>query len=71
MKPEDARLLAILVHQKVLPEPLARAAMQSGDPRRWLIEQGHATAEGWNRWVASAGGTRPVLTRYDVGELLG
>lgn len=71
MKAEDARLLAILVHQKVLPEPLARAAMQSGDPRRWLIEQGHATAEGWNRWVATAGGTRPVLTRYDVGELLG
>lgn len=71
MKAEDARLLAILVHQKVLPEPLARAALQSGDPRRFLLEHGHATLEGWNRWVASAGGTRPVLSRYDVGELVG
>ena len=67
----DLRLLAMLVHQRKLDESTARAAMQSGDPRRWLIEHGKCTAPQWQEWLATEGGTRPVLARYEVKELLG
>ena len=67
----DLRLLAMLVHQRKLDESVARAAMQSGDPRRWLIEHGKCSALQWQQWLATEGGTRPVLARYEVQELLG
>jgi len=65
------KLLALLVHRGLVPAEAARAALASGDPAAFLIERGVCTSAQWAAWQRSEGGTRPVLTRYDVGELLG
>jgi len=69
--PDQTRLLALLVHRGFLTREHAQGAMASGDPKRWLVAQGHATAEQWEEWVATDAGARPELSRYELGELLG
>lgn len=70
MNPE-AKLLAMLVHRGVVPAEVARAAISSPSPRRFLIEHRVCTEAQWQHWQRTDGGTRPVLTRYDVGEVIG
>jgi serine/threonine protein kinase len=65
------KLLAVLVHRGLVPPELARDALASGDPGALLVARGACTAAQWQQWQRSEGGTRPVLTRYDVRELLG
>ena len=67
----DAKLLAMLVHRGLLAAEAARAALASGAPRRFLVQNGVCTEEQWEAWQRTSGGTRPVLTRYEVGEPLG
>src|SRR5262245_31199997 len=67
----DVQLLVTLVHRRLLDEATARAAMQSGDVRRWLVDHGHCTAAQWDEWQRTAAGTRPVLARYELRDLLG
>jgi serine/threonine protein kinase len=65
------KLLALLVHRGLVPAALARDALASGAPGRFLVERGACTARQWAEWERNEAGTRPVLTRYEVGELLG
>ena len=67
----DPRLMALLVHRGLLPVDVVQRAMASGDPRTYLVEHGHATAAELDDWVATDAGTRPVLSRYELGDLLG
>lgn len=67
----DMRLLALLVHQGLVAEAAARDAAASGDPRAHLQQRGLVTAEQWSQWLQSEAGTRPVLSRYELRELLG
>lgn len=67
----DTKLLAILVHKGLLAPDLARRALASGATGAFLVQQGACTAAQWADWQRSEGGTRPVLSRYEVGELLG
>ncbi|MCC7064403.1 MAG: serine/threonine protein kinase [Planctomycetes bacterium] len=67
----DMKLLAILVHRGLVPAELAREAMLSGAAGSFLVKRGHCTAQQWEQWSRNEGGTRPVLSRYEVGELLG
>ena len=67
----ELQLLAMLVHRGLVDAAAARAAMQSGDVRGWLVANGKCTAAQWAQWVATAAGTRPQLSRYEVGELIG
>ncbi len=67
----DLQLLVMLVHRGLVDEATARAAMQSGDPRRWLVTHGTCSEQQWAEWCATAGGTRPQLRRYELRELLG
>jgi serine/threonine protein kinase len=68
---DDARLLAMLVHRGLVAEETARAAFLSGDPVRWLCEHGGVSRAQLDEWRASDGGTRPKLSRYELGALLG
>ncbi len=63
--------LAVLVHRGLVSADAARAALQSGDPGPWLVRAGVCSAAQWDEWQRTAGGTRPVLSRYEVGDLLG
>jgi serine/threonine-protein kinase len=45
--------------------------MQSGDVRRWLVQHGACTEAQWLEWRQTAAGTRPHLSRYELGDLLG
>ncbi|MFK7742632.1 MAG: serine/threonine-protein kinase [Planctomycetota bacterium] len=65
------QLLALLVHQGTLSPDAARGALQSGDPERFLIDQGVCSPAQWQDWLASEGGTRPQLSRYELGERIG
>lgn len=65
------QILAVLVHRGLVPPDAARAALQSGDAGAFLVQRGVCTAAQWEEWGRTAGGTRPVLTRYDVREVLG
>lgn len=65
------KLLAVLVHKGVVPAGLAREALESGAPGAFLVKRGVCTAAQWEQWQRTEGGTRPVLTRYDVRDLLG
>lgn len=67
----DTKLLAILVHKGLLAPDLARRALASGATGSFLVQHGACTAAQWADWQRSEGGTRPVLSRYEVGELLG
>ena len=68
---DDIKLLALLVHRGLVSPADARAALASGDPSAHLAAAGVCTAEQWRQWRLTEAGTRPVLTRYDVRELLG
>jgi serine/threonine-protein kinase len=61
----------MLVHRGIVPADVARRAIASAAPRRFLIEHGICSEAQWQQWQRTDGGTRPVLTRYDVGEELG
>ena len=65
------KLLAVLVHRGLVSGAVAHQALQSGAPGSVLVQRGVCTAEQWQQWQRSEGGTRPVLSRYDVQELLG
>ncbi len=65
------KLLAVLVHRGLVPPDVAREALQSGAPGALLVRRGVCTAAQWEQWLRTEGGTRPVLTRYEVGALLG
>ena len=68
---QPAKLLALLVHQRRLTADQARDALASGDARAFLIRAGACTAPQWDEWQRTAAGTRPVLSRYELGELIG
>lgn len=70
MTPE-AKLLALLVHRGAVPADVARAALASGAPRRFLIQHGVCSEAQWQHWQRTDGGTRPVLSRYDIEAELG
>jgi eukaryotic-like serine/threonine-protein kinase len=59
------------VHQGLLSPDVVRGAMAAANPVEHLIAHGHVTAEQWDDWVATDGGVRPQLTRYELGDLLG
>lgn len=65
------KLLAVLVHRGTIAADVARAAAVSGAPGRFLVQRGVCTTEQWEHWVRTEGGVRPVLSRYEVGELIG
>src|SRR5688572_6608114 len=65
------KLLAVLVHKGLVSAELARKAVASGDPGSFLVRVGHCTAAQWQQWQRTEGGSRPVLTRYELGDLLG
>jgi len=67
----DLKLLALLVHRGLLTPDVVRAAMASPSPVRWLVQHGHCTQAQWQQWERSDAGTRPELSRYEVGDLLG
>ncbi len=65
------KLLALLVHRGAVPASVAHEALASGDPGPFLVDRGVCDAATWTQWLASEGGTRPQLTRYELGELIG
>ena len=67
----DPRFLALLVHRGLLEIEAMRAAVASGNPKEFLVQQGHVTPEQWDEWLRSEAGLRPSLTRYQLGDLLG
>ena len=70
MSPE-AKLLAMLVHRGLVSPDAARQALASGAPRRFLVQHGVCTEAQWQQWQRTEAGTRPVLTRYELGDALG
>jgi serine/threonine protein kinase len=68
---DPVKLLALLVHQGVVTPDQARKALAAGSPAKGLVAQGVCTEEQWRQWERTEGGTRPVLTRYEVKDLLG
>ena len=65
------KLLAVLVHQGVVSADVAHDALRSGDPGSFLVAAGICSEAEWRRWRETEGGTRPRLTRYALGELIG
>ena len=65
------KLLALLVHRGEVPPDVARDAMGSGDPGSFLVKKGVCSEAQWRDWLRTEGGTRPQLTRYELGELIG
>jgi serine/threonine-protein kinase len=64
-------MLAMLVHRGLVAPAIAHAALQSGAPGVWLVKHGHCTQQQWEEWGRTEAGTKPVLRRYEVLELLG
>lgn len=67
----ETKLLAMLVHRGVVPADVAHAALTSGDPGCFLAQEGICSADQWQEWRQTEGGTRPRLTRYELGALIG
>jgi serine/threonine-protein kinase len=65
------QLLAVLVHRGLIAPEIARAALAAGDVGAFLVAGAHCTAAQWQRWQRTVGGSRPELSRYELGELLG
>ncbi len=61
----------MLVHRGVVPPDVAHQALASGDPGSFLVDRGTCDAAQWKAWLQSEGGTRPQLTRYELGALIG
>jgi len=68
---QDLKLLALLVHRGLCPADAAKQALQSGDPGRWLVQHGVCNKAQWEEWKATEGGSRPKLSRYELGDMLG
>ena len=68
---DDKKLLAMLVHRGLLDQVQAKAAWASSDPGQQLIAAGACTAAQWEQWRRTDAGTRPELSRYEIGDLLG
>lgn len=67
----STKLLALLVHRRVVPPGVAQEAIASGDPGSFLVRAGVCSEAQWQDWLATEGGTRPRLSRYELGELIG
>jgi len=67
----ETKLLAMLVHRRLLGADVAHAAIASGAPGRFLVQHGVCSAEQWQHWMRTEGGVRPVLSRYEIGDALG
>ncbi|MGC6486964.1 MAG: serine/threonine-protein kinase [Planctomycetota bacterium] len=67
----STKLLALLVHRRVVPPGVAQEAITSGDPGSFLVRAGVCSEAQWQDWLATEGGTRPRLSRYELGELIG
>ena len=67
----ETKLLAMLVHRRTIGAEVARDAIASGAPGRFLVQHGVCTAEQWEQWLRTDGGARPVLSRYELGDALG
>ncbi|MEC8251898.1 MAG: serine/threonine-protein kinase [Planctomycetota bacterium] len=65
------KLLALLVHRGDLAPEVAHGALSSGDPGSYLAQRGVCTEAEWQQWLQTEGGTRPQLTRYELGALIG
>ncbi|MCA8975144.1 MAG: serine/threonine protein kinase [Planctomycetes bacterium] len=65
------KLLAVLVHRGLISAGVAQQALASGDVEAHLIACGACSLEEWQRWQRTDGDTRPELSRYELGELLG
>jgi serine/threonine protein kinase len=65
------KLLALLVHRGDVTPDMARDAMVSGNPVSFLVEKGVCSEAQWQGWLRTEAGTRPNLTRYELGELIG
>jgi serine/threonine-protein kinase len=65
------RLFAMLVHRGLLAPDLAREALAARDPAEHLIASGRVGRAQWDEWLATEAGSRPVLTRYELGGVLG
>ncbi len=65
---QDTRILALLVHRGLLDADIVRTALANKDPGAFLIESGAISAEQWREWRETEAGTRPKLTRYELGE---
>ena len=65
------KLLAVLVHRGLVSADMAKKALESGAAGMFLVRSGVCTAVQWEQWQRTEGGTRPVLTRYEVRELIG
>ena len=65
------KLLALLVHRGDLAPEVAHSALSSGDPGSYLAQRGVCTEAEWQQWLQTEGGTRPQLTRYELGALIG
>jgi serine/threonine protein kinase len=68
---QETKVLAILVHRGVIAAELAKRALASGAPGAFLVANGACSEAQWRQWQRDEGGMRPVLTRYEVKELLG
>lgn len=64
-------LLALLVHRGLLSADAAQRALAAPDPGAFLVQNGFATPQTWREWVETEAGTRPRLSRYELGGLLG
>ncbi len=69
--PAETKLLALLVHRGLLPRDIAAKAVASGTPREFLVRGGTVSDEQWATWMRTDAGTRPELSRYELGDLLG
>ena len=67
----STKLLALLVHRGQLSPDVAKAALASGEPGAFLVSKGVCDQAQWQEWLRTEGGTRPVLTRYELGDLIG
>ncbi|MGE0145567.1 MAG: serine/threonine-protein kinase [Planctomycetota bacterium] len=68
---KPVQLLALLVHRGLLTPAQAQKALAAANPRDFLVSAGVVSAAVWDEWVATEGGTRPRLSRYELGEKLG
>ncbi len=67
----EPKLLALLVHKGLVPIDVAREALASGAVGSFLVQRGVCTRATWETWQRTEAGTRPLLSRYELGELLG
>ena len=67
----STKLLALLVHRRLVSPDVARDALASGDPERFVVQKGVCTSTQWQEWLRTEAGTRPVLSRYELGESMG